>query len=149
MNGFGTTYYGEDASPDGSLVTTEWLIVAFLPVLPLRSFRLARTPAGDENLVVYRSESYAVLERLRLRWLQVARVYAFVGFAAAWWASVSWLWFFQWQVFSKPFDRYLVFVFLLLMVVPFIAVLGMRRVVLYLRKRRWVAQGGTGPSHPG
>ena len=41
FNGFGTTYYGYALQePDGSYVVTEWIIVLFLPIIPLRSKRV-------------------------------------------------------------------------------------------------------------
>jgi len=41
INGFGTTFYGQrDFKPDGSYVTTEWIVCWFIPILPLRSLRV-------------------------------------------------------------------------------------------------------------
>jgi hypothetical protein len=42
FNGIGTKYYGSrDFSEDGSYITTEWFIILFVPVVPLRSFRVS------------------------------------------------------------------------------------------------------------
>jgi hypothetical protein len=91
FNGFGTKFYGEgDLRPDGSFTTTEWITAAYIPVVPLRSFRLARAKGGV-NVVVFQSQSYAVYEKLPIFWPQVGRIYAFVACTAAWWASMGWL----------------------------------------------------------
>ncbi|MBN1934092.1 MAG: hypothetical protein JW934_05485 [Anaerolineae bacterium] len=40
-NGIGTKYYGaSDRQPDGSFVTTEWVILVNVPLIPLRSQRV-------------------------------------------------------------------------------------------------------------
>jgi hypothetical protein len=40
-SGIGTIYYGaDDRQADGSFVTTEWLIVFFFPIVPLRSYHV-------------------------------------------------------------------------------------------------------------
>jgi hypothetical protein len=42
FNGFGTRHYGEaDHYPNGSFITTQWLTALYLPLIPLRSYRLA------------------------------------------------------------------------------------------------------------
>lgn len=39
ISGFGTAYVGKrDIAPDGSHVTTEWVMLFYLPVIPIRSF---------------------------------------------------------------------------------------------------------------
>src|SRR5437868_12572761 len=41
FNGIGTKYYGEaDRGLDGSYTTTEWIVILWLPLLPLRSVRV-------------------------------------------------------------------------------------------------------------
>jgi hypothetical protein len=83
FNGVGTTLYGaRDFRPDGSYVTTEWLVFAYLPALPLKSMRIR--PAGDgKNYGVYASSRYFVLERLGLNGRQVLSVYAWFATIAA------------------------------------------------------------------
>lgn len=84
FNGFGTTYYGErDFRPDGSFITTEWIILAFVPVIPLGSLRVIRTPQRDTNLVVYRSSKSIVVERLSPHLGQVLATYGFLLLLAA------------------------------------------------------------------
>lgn len=46
-NGFGTTYYGHaDAHQDGSYVATKWLVLLFIPIIPLGSYRLKLLSGG-------------------------------------------------------------------------------------------------------
>jgi len=47
-SGIGTRYYGAtDHRPDGSFVTTKWLLVFWMPVWPLCSLRVKVTRAGN------------------------------------------------------------------------------------------------------
>ncbi|MSQ48622.1 MAG: hypothetical protein EXR78_09630 [Deltaproteobacteria bacterium] len=58
FNGIGTTLYGNrDAGPDGSYVTTEWVVFVYVPVFPLRSWRVLPTGKGT-SAIVYNSASY-------------------------------------------------------------------------------------------
>jgi hypothetical protein len=46
VNGVGTTFYGNaQEEPDGSYVVTEWVVLFFVPILPLGSKRVR--PAQD------------------------------------------------------------------------------------------------------
>lgn len=127
FNGFGTIFYGEgDLRPDGSFITTEWVTAAYIPVIPLRSFRLART-TGGVNVVIFQSQSYAVFEKLPIFWPQVGRVYAFVVCATAWWAAMGWLSLVKLKIFDGPSAAYLMFPFIAAMAVPFGAVWWFRR----------------------
>jgi hypothetical protein len=79
INGFGTTYYGEcDFRADGSFVTTEWFVMAYLPVFPLHSKRVIRAAKGDVNLLVYQSRGFVLVEDLPRNWRQAFATYGFV-----------------------------------------------------------------------
>ena len=68
INGCGFTHIGQsDLREDGSFVSTVWLTVVLLPIIPLRSERIQRLS----------SASYRVVERLKLNIWQVARTYLF------------------------------------------------------------------------
>jgi hypothetical protein len=44
VNGCGTKYYGKrDLMPDGSYITTEWIVIFYIPLIPIRSFRALPT----------------------------------------------------------------------------------------------------------
>ncbi|MCX6851984.1 MAG: hypothetical protein NTY98_24070 [Verrucomicrobia bacterium] len=89
INGIGTLYYGEcDFHPDGSYVTTEWLSVVYLPVLPFRSIRLMRLPHLDRELIVFSSQGFLNVQRIPLHWRQVLNVYGFLGFVALSWTVI-------------------------------------------------------------
>ena len=128
FNGFGTKYYGEaDQRPDGSFVTTEWITALYVPVIPLRSFRLARVKTGDMNVIVYHSTSYALLERLPIAWPQVLRVYGFMLLLAGWTAGMGWLFFAKYEILDRPNAPILLFGFIAVMMVPFLFVWWLRR----------------------
>ena len=41
LNGFGTTFVGEcDYEPDGTYVTTAWIVALWIPLIPLYSARV-------------------------------------------------------------------------------------------------------------
>jgi hypothetical protein len=47
VHGIGTMLYGErDYWPDGSHITTEWFVLAWLPIIPLYSKRISYTRGG-------------------------------------------------------------------------------------------------------
>lgn len=73
--GFGTTFCGRShVLGDGSYVTTKWVVLAGVPVLPLSCWRHLK--CRDEDSAVYAgdggviqtSESFYILDRLPLRW---------------------------------------------------------------------------------
>lgn len=84
-NGFGTQYYGA-ASPqaDGSVVTTKWFVVAFVPIFPLRSYRLIRETKKDRFLIFSYSAAHTIVEELPIQWSQVIKTYAFVTVCLVW-----------------------------------------------------------------
>ena len=74
FNGCGTRYYGKrDKREDGSHVTTLWISLVWVPIIPLASYRVIPTEEGV-NALVYRSAGYAV-RRVPLCWYQVRTVY--------------------------------------------------------------------------
>ena len=79
INGFGTMYYGRrDSAPDGSYLTTKWIVLSYLPVFPLGSYRVR--PIGGERwgwLPPRASQSYSVRPE-PLNWPQIANVYSIV-----------------------------------------------------------------------
>jgi hypothetical protein len=60
VNGTGTMYYGHrEIDPDGSYVTTEWITFAWIPLVPLKSYRVLPHGQG-QNFLVYQSQGYSV-----------------------------------------------------------------------------------------
>jgi len=78
INGIGTRYYGRrDQEADGSYITTEWITLLYLPLIPFRSFRVL--PMGEgKNYILHRSQRYQVA-RVPLSWKQVLRTYLIAG----------------------------------------------------------------------
>lgn len=49
FNGIGGKYYGHrDRWPDGSYIATEWFVILWIPIFPIRSYRLKE---GDTKLI--------------------------------------------------------------------------------------------------
>jgi hypothetical protein len=74
LNGCGTRYYGRrDVQQDGSYVTTNWVSLFFVPVLPIASYRVLPI-AGGYNYIVSRSRNF-LARRIPLCLEQVRNVY--------------------------------------------------------------------------
>ena len=91
INGFGTAFVGEAMhGSDGSYVTTEWVIVALVPIIPLKTFRVVPDPRYDVRAVFVNATAYASAARVPLDVAQVARTYLFVLATCAWWLATFW-----------------------------------------------------------
>lgn len=90
FNGVGTSLYGaRDFRPDGSYITTEWLVFIYAPVLPLKSMRIIAT-GNNRNYFFYASTGYRILERTKLNIHQVFSVYLwFAVVACSIWSAVG------------------------------------------------------------
>jgi hypothetical protein len=78
FNGCGTRYYGSrDKNPDGSYVTTVWVTLIFVPIIPLRSYRVLPTGKGV-NYGIYNRQTY-LTRRAPLCWRQIGNVYFVVA----------------------------------------------------------------------
>jgi len=74
--GFGTRFVGQrDYQSDGSYVTTEFVTALYLPLVPLRSFRVVETGYGGGASAGYFKTTYLAHPR-PLCWAQVATIYA-------------------------------------------------------------------------
>jgi len=77
INGIGTTFYGQAAfEPDGSFVTTKWIIFAYLPIIPTSSMRVRY--AGEDKGFFSSSTSYEVIMDYPIDIGQVLRTWAYV-----------------------------------------------------------------------
>lgn len=82
LNGIGTKYYGRrEAGPDGSYVTTEWIVLIYLPLIPIGSFRVCPT-GKSTNAIVYNSQQFMV-KRVPFNWPQIRNIYGVTGAIAA------------------------------------------------------------------
>ena len=82
FHGIGTMMYGErDYWPDGSFVTTEWFVMAYVPIVPIISRRISYTQNSD--YATYDHGGFYVYEILPLDRKQVLCTYGwFVSFVA-------------------------------------------------------------------
>ena len=79
-NGIGTAFYGKrDFKPDGSYVTTEWLILIWIPVLPLKSLRVLYLGKGELGIFTISSTCYSVVASLPLDKKQILSIYAYMA----------------------------------------------------------------------
>jgi len=88
FQGVGTKFYGQrDFRSDGSFVTTEWFVLLYIPIIPLRSFRVLYRGAEDTAFVFpvyYQKEHYSICERFFPSWKQVLYTYSFMIFILFW-----------------------------------------------------------------
>jgi hypothetical protein len=78
FNGCGTRFYGErERAEDGSYITTEWITFVYLPLLPIRSYRVLPVGKGT-NIVIHQSQSYQT-RRVPLCWAQARNVYLVIS----------------------------------------------------------------------
>ena len=84
FNGIGTTYYGKRQLPDGTYITTKWVVFVFVPVVPLGSYRIvaAGSPQFRAMLPMLASNQTMTVQKVPLAWAQVAGTYAVVAAAA-------------------------------------------------------------------
>ncbi|MFZ6642540.1 hypothetical protein ACO0LL_22635 [Undibacterium sp. TC4M20W] len=74
INGIGTTFYGKcKFHPDQSFITTKWVVLVYIPIVPLASYRFI-----EES-----SSSFEVVEAdIPLEIMQVLRIWLFVALLA-------------------------------------------------------------------
>jgi len=77
--GFGTKFFGAtDRQEDGSFVTTEWVILFNVPVVPLRSLRVSVADYQADSFMGIEICSYNVHCHVPLSWRQVFSAYAWL-----------------------------------------------------------------------
>jgi hypothetical protein len=106
FNGFGTTFYGErDYRPDGTHITTEWIIFFGIPIIPLRSLHVRYQGKGKRKIPIGfgSAHNYLVHESGRPHWKQVFNTYAFSVFVLAWIGVMAWLFFGEFE-FVQRYD---------------------------------------------
>jgi hypothetical protein len=74
FRGFGALHYGKrDFRPDGSYVTTLWIVAMYVPVIPLKSLRLRGT--GETKFYGLRERPVFTKTDCAMDWTQVLCVY--------------------------------------------------------------------------
>lgn len=90
FNGCGTRFYGQrDIEPNSSYITTEWVVIVFFPIFPIRSLRVCGGNPGTLDLAW--STHYDVYETMWPNWKQVLCVYGFAALCIAWMPGLLWL----------------------------------------------------------
>jgi hypothetical protein len=87
FQGIGTTFYGaRDFHPDGSYITTEWVVFLAVPIIPIRSLRVLYQGPGENQVPIGIgfTDNYAVFEKTAPNRKQVIHVYLFVAFYILW-----------------------------------------------------------------
>ncbi len=59
FNGIGTKYYGSRVLPDGTYITTKWIVFIYVPIIPIGSVRVLNASA-PRGFFVYSSQSLSV-----------------------------------------------------------------------------------------
>lgn len=100
FHGIGSHFYGKrDFRSDGSYVTTEWVVIFYVPVVPVRSLRVRYlgVPARPFLSSFFcPGNDYALVEARSLHRKQVMFTYAFL--------VVVLVWFYAWNLLTIKFD---------------------------------------------
>ncbi len=73
-NGCGTKYYGKrEPAIDGSYIATEWIVLAFLPLIPIGSFRIQ--PSGRSSWFFFYSSKEYYVTRVPFNGRQIRNTY--------------------------------------------------------------------------
>jgi len=76
-NGIGSKFYGsKDQNSDNSFVTTEWFVILFFPIIPVRTARVGFK--GTTHGWRKTTNEYYILQKLSLDWQQVFSTYFIV-----------------------------------------------------------------------
>jgi fatty-acid desaturase len=68
FNGTGTKYYGHaDPSDSGSYTATEWIVLLWIPIFPLRSWRVGSHRKGKDTLLFSNEKFYVKRVPLNVR----------------------------------------------------------------------------------
>jgi hypothetical protein len=79
FNGFGTKLYGKrNFEPDGSFITTLWVVILWIPLIPLKSIRVKEAGRGPSTVFSVWSRSYLVITQSRPDIRQILNVYAYM-----------------------------------------------------------------------
>lgn len=80
FNGFGTAIYGQrEFWPDGSFLTTKWIVLLWIPIIPLGSTRVKKIGRSGAAFPVGWSARYRVYSKQRPDVRQVLSVYGFIA----------------------------------------------------------------------
>jgi hypothetical protein len=76
FNGIGTKLYGSmEHGPDGSYITTKWIVIFYLPIIPIGSYRVIEE--GSSNYIIYNSQQYRSM-KVPLHKKQIIKTYGWV-----------------------------------------------------------------------
>jgi hypothetical protein len=77
FNGIGTHIYGKyDLHQDGSYIATEWVVFVFLPLVPIKSYRIFnKSNKNDFYIVATTSKTSYKMKKVELCGEQIARTY--------------------------------------------------------------------------
>jgi hypothetical protein len=73
FNGFGTTLLDYRGLPDGTYQATRWIIALFLPIFPLKTYRIE--PMSQEHGYGQETTRFNILGQVRLSVVRVLRTY--------------------------------------------------------------------------
>ena len=113
FNGFGTTFYGQrDFREDGSYITTEWVVIMMIPIIPLRSLRVRYKGPAERRFPIGlgSADSYVVYEKTFPNLKQVLCVYTYTAFLIGWMTTVACCYGYFFQSMDMTLSVILIFV---------------------------------------
>jgi hypothetical protein len=71
FNGTGTRYYGRRKLPDGTVITTKWVVCFFVPIVPLGSYRVIDEGGRASQGIPFFGPAYFSSQRLKLQEIDI------------------------------------------------------------------------------
>lgn len=95
LNGLGVTLYGKKDinKSDASYTATKWFVIAFLPIIPLGSYRVKRGENSfgiPEGKLLPGTSTDFYMEKIKLDWLQIIKTYLIGWFIGILFLSICW-----------------------------------------------------------
>jgi hypothetical protein len=75
--------------PDGTYITTEWVVVCFVPIVPIKSVRILDAGPAYNYYGVYRTQNFKT-QRVPLDKDMVLKMYGWLVVFAALFACIPW-----------------------------------------------------------
>jgi len=86
INGFGTRLYGKSDFNrlDGSYITTKFIVIFFIPIFPIGSYRVIKGKAAQSGSITLREYQVEYqMQKIQTNIFQIIKIYFFAYFSIA------------------------------------------------------------------
>ena len=89
INGCGIGTVGRLEQPDGTFITTEWVLVCFIPIFPLKTYQVISEGQMEGVPFIFTNQPFRAIQ-IPLDMAHVRRIYTGVGILAGIVAALIW-----------------------------------------------------------